>query len=275
MKSREQFLTKDEFEMLVTSKCSTPHYVRAAVQFLSPWPPPAQRFLNLASTSSENTELSLVQLLGVLPTYILNLAGDCFACMRAMGCIEAVYALKKVYSIYISCESSTPSVLVIQESISFIPIAATPHLYMQHTVCLLSALSLCDTSQQLMITLAISPQSTPACSAWMCSFGAKVTEGKVRQIAQGLILQLSQFFVDVSFTFDPSEMTRLQLNGEHFKIPLWHTISSHLYSGSANDSPGSKMPKPPWLLCFVKMQVIGEFLLEVPQWFREYVVLVI
>jgi hypothetical protein len=51
--------------------------------------------------------------------------------------------------------------------------------------------------------------------AWMCSFGAKVTEGIVRQIAHGLILELSTFFLDVSLTFDLSEMTRLQLNGVH------------------------------------------------------------
>ncbi|CAD6225513.1 unnamed protein product [Miscanthus lutarioriparius] len=171
-KSREEFFTNVELDMLSTSKCLMQHYVRYfwskhQISFLDLTPYMVwASLLNLASTPSENTVLSLVQLLGVMPNYILNLAGDCFACMRAMGCTEAVYALKKVYSIYTSCESSTPSVLVIQASISIIPIAAAPHLYMQHTVCWLSALNLSDTSQQLMITLAISLQSTTACSAF-------------------------------------------------------------------------------------------------------------
>ena len=56
----------------------------------------------------------MAQFLGVMSNFILNLACDCVACLRVMGCIEAVYALKTVYSTYISCDSRTPSVLVIQ-----------------------------------------------------------------------------------------------------------------------------------------------------------------
>ena len=56
----------------------------------------------------------MAQFLGVMPNFILNLACDCVACLRVMGCTEAVYALKTVYSTYISCDSRTPSVLVIQ-----------------------------------------------------------------------------------------------------------------------------------------------------------------
>jgi len=56
----------------------------------------------------------MAQFFGVMPNFILNLACDCVACLRVMGCTEAVYALKTVYSTYISCDSRTPSVLVIQ-----------------------------------------------------------------------------------------------------------------------------------------------------------------
>jgi len=56
----------------------------------------------------------MAQFFGVMPNFILNLACDCVACLRVMGCTKAVYALKTVYSTYISCDSCTPSVLVIQ-----------------------------------------------------------------------------------------------------------------------------------------------------------------